>query len=129
MLHVNIKINKSIFKNISNEIHSMLNNNSQCNFIGKIKFSNYNLLVNSHFYICKNKILWNEFGKYEKISFNTMQYIPKGYTIFDYTGYIRLVNINNCNFIIELLIKNGKLISYEILSLPSINYNIITKFC
>jgi hypothetical protein len=125
MTYVNIKIHKSIFKNISNEICNILNENLYYIFIGKF---NTQKIINTSFYICKNKTMWNEFGEYEHVNSNTLQYIKKGYNASDYTGYMRLVNYYDYEFIIELLIKNGKLVSYEILSLPSINYNIITKF-
>jgi hypothetical protein len=84
----------------------------------------------SFYHICKNGYLWKSVGTYSHINMNVYRYNEKKYEISNYSGYVNLIkyyihSVNNLDgkFEISLLIKNGKLIGYDVVSLPLKNYN------
>jgi len=126
MLNINITIDITLLKKIDFFFKKFVAPPQYYLCMSRIIEDNINF-----YHICKNGYLWKSIGEYSRVNLSVYRYNEKKHEISSYSGYISLIkyyvhsnnDLPNGKFELSLLIKNGKLIGYDVVSLPLKNYN------
>ncbi len=127
MLNSHITIDIRVLNTLTNFFNTYVNySNNYHNFMVED-----NLKTVYHYNICVNSLLWISIGEYTHVNRDVYRYDELYYQQTNYSGHLIVVKeFMHCKytktdgrFELALLIKNGKLVGYEILSLPIKNYN------